>query len=173
MNQKRIIERAGRFSTFAARHFVAVMVTTVATCTLWTVMYFSLLLWAVIADGGLGSPASFPFGLLMLMIACPLLCLMLFLPSTAAAEWLVRHWCLPTLAQIPICLLAFAALCLALVSIISAIGSSLSLQSISVGFSVLFLLNLLPLGIYWWTAQSGPLVMALARNLYEVVRPQL
>ncbi len=172
MNRNDNIERVVRFSTFTARHFLAVIVTIVAACTIWTVTYFALMGWAVLSNGGLGSPASYPLGLLVLMILCPVLCLILFLPSTAAAEWLVRQRSLPTLAQIPICLSIFAALCLALVSIVSSIRPPASLEGISVGFGAVFLLNLLPLGIYWWTAQSGPLVLKLARSLGAAFRPQ-
>ena len=161
MNTRQTLHNAGRLGGFLARHFMALLVTVALALVLWTVTYFALLLWAGFAGGGIGSPASYPFGLLFGVVAGTLVSTTLFLPSTAFAEWIACRCGLPILAQIPITVAFFALLCLIIAAVASIIGSALSLQSISISFSVLLLVHLIPLGLYWWVAQSVPLLVSL------------
>ena len=86
---------------------------------------------------------------------------MLLFPAAASAEWLAGWLGLSIFVQIPLSMAFLAPLCFA------AIGIRPSL-----GFSVLFLTLLLPLGFYWWVAQSGPLVVSLLRFFRAVpIRP--
>ena len=161
------IQRAGRIGGFCARHFLALLVTVAAACALWTITYFALLLWAAFADGGLGSPASYPLGLIFVLIAGTLVSITLFLPSTALAEWFAQRRGLPILAQIPISVGVFAFLCFASVCLAAAVSPQRSLRGVAIGFGVLFLVHLVPLGIYWWAAQSGPLLLSVLQRLYS------
>jgi hypothetical protein len=96
--------------------------------------------------------------------------LVLFLPSTALAEWFARRQGFPILAQIPLSVAALAILCLVVVGIASAVRAQPTLYGVSVGFGVLFLALLVPLGVYWWAAQSGPLLLSLFRRLRGIFR---
>ena len=161
MNGSQAIQTAGRIGSFCARHFLALAVTVAAACVVWTVTYFALLLWAVFTDSGIGGPLAYPAGLLFFFVATTAASLVLLLPSTALAEWFARRRGYPILAQIPVSVVVLSLLCLVTVSIASAVGSRPTLHGVSVGFGVLFLVLLVPLGLYWWAAQSGPLLLSL------------
>ena len=158
------IQTAGRIGGFLARHFLALLVTVAVPCALWTVTYFALLLWATVSGGGLGSPASYPIGLLFFLAAGTAVSILLYLPSTAIAEWFARRRGFPVLGQIPLTVAVFAVLCLAAVGLWAAFVPEPGLRGFSIGFGSLFLINLVPLGLYWWSAQSGPLLLSLFRR---------
>jgi hypothetical protein len=161
VNGSQAIQAAGRIGSFCARHLLALLVTVAVPCVLWTVAYFALLLWAVVTDGGLGGPLAYPGGLVFLFVAAMVASLVLFFPATALAEWLARRRAYPILAQIPFSVAVLAVLCLILSSI----------RGISVSFGALFAALLLPLGLYWWTAQSGPLLLSLFQRLRSILLP--
>jgi hypothetical protein len=159
------LQTAGRIGSFFARHSLALLVTVAAPCVLWTVTYGALLLWALVVGGGVGSPASYPLTLLVILLAGTAGALTLLLPSTALAEWWARRRGLPVLAQIPLSVAILAGLSLAVAGIASAVVFQPSVRGVSVSFGALFLVHLLPLGLYWWVAQSGPLLLSLLRRL--------
>ena len=123
MNGSQAIQTAGRIGSFCARHFFALAVTVAAACVVWTVPYFALLLWSGFTGSGLGGPLAYLAGLLFFFVAATVASLLLFLPSTAFAEWFARHRGFPILAQIPVSVIVLALLCLAAVSIASGVGS--------------------------------------------------
>lgn len=171
MNGSQALHTAGRIGRFSARHFLALAVTVAAACLTWTVIYFALLLWAVLTNGGLGGPFAYPAGLLFFFVSTAAAGLVLLFPSTALAEWIARRRGFPIFAQIPISAGVLALLCGIVAGIVAAFGSQPALYGVSAGFGVLFLALLVPLGLYWWVAQSGPLVLSLlwrirARRLY-------
>ncbi len=170
MTRSQTIQKAGRIGYFCARHFLAVVVTVVTACGVWTVSYFALLLWATLTDGGVGGPLAYPAGLLFFFVATTAASLGLLLPSTAIAEWFTRRRDFPILAQIPVSIVTLALLCLVAASVASAVGSQPTLHGVSVGFGVLFLALLLPLGLYWWAAQSVPLLLSLPHRLQGILR---
>ena len=129
------------------------------------IIYLALLLWAVFTGDGIGGPLAYPAGLLFVIVAAIVACLVLLLPSTALAEWFAKRSGLPILAQIPISVAILALLCFVFIAVAASTGVPASFQGISVGFGVLFIAHLLPLGLYWWTAQSGPLLLSLFKRL--------
>ena len=167
MNKSQAIQTAVGISGFCARHLLALVVTVAVPCVLWTITYLALLLWAGFTGGGIGGPLAYPVGLLLVFIAAAaaVASLVLLLPSTALAEWFARRRGFPILAQIPISVAILAALCFVMVAVAAAAGAPGSFQGVSVGFSLLFAAHLLPLGLYWWTAQSGPLLVSLFKRL--------
>jgi hypothetical protein len=164
MNRSQAIRTAVGISGFCARHFLALVITVAVPCVLWTIAYFALLLWAMITGGGIGGPLAYPAGLLFFFVAATVASLVLLLPSTALAEWFARRNGLPIIAQIPISVGILALLCFLLVAVAASVDAAPSTKSVSVGFGVLFIVHLLPLGLYWWTAQSGPLLLSLFRR---------
>ena len=165
MKGSEAIQTAGRIGSFCARHCLALAVTVTAACVVWTVAYLALLVWAVFTNGGIGGPLAYPAGLLFFFLFTTASSLILLLPATALAEWFACRRGLPVLAQIPISVAALALLCLAAVAILSAIGSQFTLHGVTIGFGILFLALLLPLGLYWWAAQSIPLLLSLLQHL--------
>jgi hypothetical protein len=146
------------------------IVTVVVACVVWTVTYFALLLWAAFIGGGIGGPLAYPAGLLFFFVATTATSLFLLLPSTALAEWFTQRRGFPILAQIPVSVAVLALLCLIAVSIVSAAGSQPTFHGVSVGFGILFLVLLVPLGIYWWGAQSAPLLLSLLGRIRRIFR---
>ncbi|HEV2803710.1 MAG TPA: hypothetical protein VGW57_02150 [Chthoniobacterales bacterium] len=104
---------------------------------------------------------AYPAGLLFFFVATTAVSAILLFPSTAFAEWFAQRRGFPILVQIPLSVVVLALHCFVAVSIASAFGSQPTLHGVSVGFGVLFLALLLPLGVYWWAAQSGPLLFSL------------
>jgi hypothetical protein len=172
MNREQAIRTAARIGGFCARHLLATLVMVSALCVLWTVTYFALLIWAAVSGGGLGSPANYPLGLLLALVGGTLISLALFLPATALAEWIAKRRGLPILAQIPISIAILAALCLLVVGIAIAAGMQATFRSGAAGFAMLFLAHLLPLGLYWWIAQSGPLLVSFYKQLCRLLRAE-
>jgi hypothetical protein len=86
----------------------------------------------------------------------------LFLPSTVIAERLVRARGLPGWAQIPISIGMLSVLCLVLTGLAAVAGFTDSALRTA---GTIFLAALVPMGLYWWSAQSGPMVISLLRRL--------
>lgn len=165
MHRGHAIRTTTRIGGFCARHLLATLVMVSTLCVLWTVTYFALLIWAAVSGGGLGSLASYPLGLLLALVGGTVVSLTLFLPATALAEWIAKRRGLPILAQIPISIAILAALCLLVVGIVIAAGMQATFRGIASGFTLLFLAHLPPLGLYWWVAQSGPLLVSFYKRL--------
>lgn len=172
MDREHAIRTAARIGGFCVRHSLATLVMVLVLCVLWTVTYFALLVWAAVSGGGLGSPAAYPLGLLLALVGGTVVSLTLFLPATALAEWIAKRRRLPILVQIPISIAILAALCLLVIGIAVAAGMQASFRSGAAGFAVLFLAHLLPLGLYWWVAQSGPLLVSFFKQLCKSLSPK-
>ena len=146
----------GRIAAFLFRHAVAVAGVVLAGLLLWTFVYFALLLWALIVGGGIGGPLAYPAGLLVVLGMSLSASLALLFPATAIAERLGKRLRWPVLAQIPLSVGVAGAICVS-ISLLSMPGEfAKGLQTAA----ILWAANLLPLGLYWWIAQSGPLILS-------------
>ena len=153
------------FAGFCGRHFFALLVIVVLACVAWTVAYFALLFWATVSGGGIGGPLAYPAGLLFAAVATVAAGIAFFLPSTRFAEWFARRRGLPILAQIPISLVCLGVLCLILVGVVQANRQEPFAIKTFLGWTAFLIgIQLLPLGIYWWIAQAGPLAMSVLRR---------
>lgn len=154
-----------------ARHVVATVVTVAVPCLLWTVTYVVMLVVGLLFHGDPGGPLAYPAGLLVLLVAGTLATLLLIVPSVLLAEGLARGLKLNTLFQIPISLgflaLTSAGICL----LMDPPGFPLAGRHWGVRSSVLFAVHLLPLGLYWWVAQGGPILYGLVRWFWHRMRP--
>lgn len=162
------LKRAGRFGAYCGRHLLALGVTLLAAAAAWTAVYALLFLWAVVMNQGLGGPLAYPFGLLFVVAFMGAVGLVLLFPSTALAEQVARRHGFPILAQIPISVGILALLCLGAAGIVLVTASQPKLAETSGGVGLLFLALLLPLGLYWWTAQSVPLLTSLLARIRHV-----
>ena len=155
------------FAGFCARHLFALFVTVTVACVGWTIVYFALFLWAAFSGGGMGGPLAYPAGLLFVLVAATLAGLALFLPAVGLAELVARRFSLPILVQIPMSLGFFAVICFVFDCIAHGLRHGpVTLRGFTVGLGLLFFVNLLPLGLYWWTAQIGPMVLSIVRRLW-------
>ncbi|MEA2337276.1 MAG: hypothetical protein QOE82_1283 [Thermoanaerobaculia bacterium] len=157
---------AAGFAWAAIRHFVAAVATVCAACLLWTVTYAVLILWAIVTNGGLGGPLAYPAGLFVIVLVAAAAAIALFFPATAAAELIGRRWKVPFLAQIPVTVGVLAVLCLpAAIGVERFWSQAPSPRSVATLAVWLFGLSLLPVGFYWWVAQSGTLLFKAVRAL--------
>ncbi len=159
---------------FLVRHFLASCVVVVSACILWTVLYFALLLWAVVSGGGIGGPLAYPVGLLLVFVLAAIVTALLLWPSAALAEWIGRRSRLGILAQIPLSVAVLAVLSFTAAFIAHAFNHPYFAGRFLSAGAVVFIVHLVPLGIYWWAAQSGPLVISLFRRFVPdvLLRPR-
>ena len=161
---KRFTTIAAFLALWAARHGLAAAATVAAGCVLWTITYAALLLWAMLTNAPLGGPLAYPGGLVAIALAAAFASIVLFLPATALAEWIGRRRRLPVLAQIPLTVALLAALCIpAAAGLYLLRGAAMSPAGIANVAAWSFGLSLIPVGLYWWVAQSGPLVLSVIR----------
>jgi hypothetical protein len=165
MNKTQVLHKTLRAGSFCARHCLALFVTVGTACALWTVIYFALLFVAFLTGSGVGGLLTYPIGLILIFLATTAISLLLLLPSTVLAEWFARRRGFPILAQIPLSLVAMGLLCLLTVAIPSVFSPGSTFQSVLLGFGFLYLVLLVPLGFYWWVAQSVPMVLSIFRSL--------
>ena len=160
------------FVGFCLRHFFASFVVVSASCIVWTVAYVLLLLWALFSDSGLGGPLAYPAGLLFVFIATGTSVILLLFPSTALAELVARRRKLAILFQIPISIGWLALLCLGVTGIVQILGSTgVVTNGFFAVFGLIFLIELLPLGLYWWMAQGGPVLLSIVKWFRADKRP--
>ena len=170
MNKTQVFLATLRAGSFCARHFLALTVTVATACAVWTVLYFALLFVALLTGSEVGGLLTYPIGLILIFFATTVICLILLFPSTASAEWFARRRGFPILAQIPLSLVAMALLCLLTVGLPSVFSPESTFYSFLLGFGFLFLVLLVPLGFYWWVAQSLPLVLSFFRFFFKLLR---
>jgi hypothetical protein len=161
------VRRFGRAAWLVMRHALALVVTVGLCCLLWTVVYFGLLLWALISDAGVGSPLSYPIWLLVIFLTVTFGCVLLILPSTLLAGWCAERAGWGRMSRIPISLLWMAMIALPFGWLASVHGTALEMFQ---GAALLWVSLLLPLGIYWWALEGGPMMAAGLRRLGGWVR---
>jgi hypothetical protein len=165
MNVHRSLCTATRVGGFLARHLLAVLVIVGVAFGIWTMTYVVLLFWAGFVGGGPGGPLAYPFGLVFVLLFSTALCCCLFLPASGIAEWLAGRYGLPVFAQIPLSVAALCLLCITGVVVASAAGLFSSVSTALLALGVLVLSQLVPFGLYWWAAESGPVLLSVFRGV--------
>jgi hypothetical protein len=142
----------------ALRHFFAWAATTGTWLVVWTAIYLFLLLWALIAGEGIGSPVLYPLGLLAIFILHSIATLLVFLPATLLAELLCHKKQLPKLSGgIPLAF-AFFLIEIALCGYLLSISSSPEAPTTPEAILGLLLTLAIPMGFYWWASQFPSLL---------------
>jgi len=142
---------------FLIRHGIAAAVMIVLSCVVWTVVYVGCLVFAMLMGAGPGSPATYPLGLLAVFVASLVMVATTLLPATALAEVVSRKNGWSTFNQIPLSVGFCLLLALLLSSFVWVVrDEAFDVEALATGASLYFLTCLIPLGIYWWTVQSGP-----------------
>lgn len=158
-------------SSFALRHGFAIAVMVITACALWTLCYFALLLWAIISNEGLGGPLAYPAGLLAFFLVSLAMALCLYFPATAIAAGLAKKYQLSFVQQIALCIGLFALLHFIALLAFSDQPSIPVSDRLLIG-GTLFLLNLIPLGLYWWCAQGLLVCHQVMKHLLNRLRPK-
>lgn len=158
-------------SSFVLRHGFAIAVMVVTACALWTLCYLALLLWAIITNEGLGGPLAYPAGLLAFFLLSLAMSVCLYFPSTAIAAGLAKKFQRSFVWQIAICIGIFALLHLIAVLVIRENPTVPLSERLLIG-GTLFLLNLIPLGLYWWCAQGLLVCHQVMKHLLNRLRPK-
>ena len=141
----------------AARHAFALLATAGFSCLLWTLVYFALLLWALITDEGVGSPLSYPLGLLFIAVSVGVGWLLVILPSTLLAGWLAGRCGWGRMSRLPLGVVWMALISLVIsVVLVADEGGS----AVLAGAGLLWASLLLPLVVYWGTVEFWPLLAA-------------
>lgn len=150
---------------FGVRHFLAVLLAMIVGGIVWTIGYFGLLLFAAYFDEGLGSPFSYPAGLLLIGLSCSLIGWGIFAPAAAIGRtfcWLTQ-W--PLLTAIPFVVVS----AFGLTYLVFALGAIVFFETSASAMMTLkyFTLYLsIPLTIYWWLTEGpGALTEAMIRWL--------
>jgi hypothetical protein len=154
---------------FLFKHGVATAVTVAAVSALIAAVYFALLIWAVLANGGIGSPLTLPIALVFAIVLMPVVALVIFLPVTVTATWIRGRRGFRVLFEIPI-----AAFLLVIYIFLVAMVVTLSNRgSLDIGSWYAFgvALALLPLlGLYWVCLQSTGWLLTGAERVVAFLR---
>ena len=146
--------------TFVVKHAVASAVVIAGTVLSSAVLYFSLLVWAIVADGGLGGPLALP-GMMLTAFAGSAASVLFFVPVTAMAERLRRKVLRAgRIVEIPIAALTLAAF---LTFVFARLDFEVAL--------VFAAIELVLLGAYWWSLQACDVLFGLGGRLWRALRP--
>lgn len=172
MDPARTLLTLGKISAFFLRHAIATTAIVLVSCALLTAGYVVLLMWAMVAGGDPGGALFYPAGLLVCLAGGLSLSLLVFFPCTALAEWIAKRKALPFLFQIPISAGILAAACLLFAIVTGIARRQATLEHIVFGSAIPLAMLLLPLGFYWWIAQSGPLLHRVYRRIQNASSPR-
>lgn len=150
---------------FVLKHLICAVLAAVVAGVCWVVVYFGLLIWAMIGDAGVGSPLALPVGLLFILCGVFLLCVAVFAPACAAGRVFCYISGLPDFSAIPVVLVVAVLVSSGITQMID----PNEIQEVSDmvgggGFLIRAALISVPLGIYWWmTEGTSALVDAVKR----------
>lgn len=143
---------------FLARHGLFIGLVVLLGWGLWTVAYLVLLLIAVFSNQGLGSPFTYPVGMIAMAATCLFLGGGIFAPASALGAWFCRKFRWPRLAAIPVVFLTALALSFLIYRGLIELGAAQAMPSVGTMVKNFSVYLSLPLGIYWWLTE-GPGVL--------------
>jgi hypothetical protein len=139
---------------FALRHAAATGILVGGVVAFAAASYFALLGWAMLVGEPLGGPFALPFMVLVGLIAGVSSTVLVFFPAAALAEWIGAKRNLSVAAQIPIATGLMGAFVL-LASVAVGLSRGLTLASAASIGGLIFVLLVVPLGVYWWAMRSS------------------
>jgi hypothetical protein len=72
---------------FVLKHAVAAAAVVIVVVAVTAASYLALILWVLLAGGGLGGPLTFPFMILFALVAS-VASILVLLPTTAVTQWM-------------------------------------------------------------------------------------
>jgi hypothetical protein len=148
---------------FVVRHSFAAATVLAISAPITAAIYFGLLAWAVVKNGGLGGPLALPGMILLVFAATAASVIFILAPTTALAE-ILRVKLLRTnrFAEVPI---ASLILIVYIAVAFSAMGLSRGWppRGTILSAAIVTVIQLLLLGIYWWTVQATDLLISAVR----------
>ncbi len=154
------------------KHAVAGTVVVTASVGVVCVVYFALLLFAIVTNAPVGSPVALPLSALFVLIASAGAVVLILLPVTVVTEVVcgrARRW--RRLRQIPFAtLLLLAYIAAAAFAIVRYEGAATGDAAPLIGVATVTLL--LQLGLYWWSLQATDWLLAMSALLWRRLRPR-
>lgn len=139
---------------YIGRHVAAVAMAAILGAVLWTIVYFALLLLAMVTDSRIGSPLAYPLWLVFLVLGIITIGLLIFAPACAIGRLFVGITRFPQITAIPIVFGAGTLLYFMAWSSIAYVTTQLMppLSTILLNYCIYMAV---PLGAYWWIV-DGP-----------------
>ena len=145
---------------FAVKHAVAAGVVVAGVVAFSAASYFALLAWAVLVGEPLGGPLAFPFMVLFAVVASVVSVGAALLPVAALTEWICLRRQIRLPWQIPI-VTAVMGTWLLMLALIAAAVRGAPVGSTAVPTGIVFLVLLVPLGMYWWSMKSADWILGV------------
>ncbi|QTN31091.1 hypothetical protein HZ994_01705 [Akkermansiaceae bacterium] len=150
---------------FAARHFLVVVLAVAALCILWTLIYFGLLILSIFMGGGLGSPLTYPAGLLGILLGCMVIGWGVFAPASGLGAVFCRLFKLPKFAAIPFVVLVAFALSHCLFWFFVSQMTTHPMPPTWIILEKFCLFLTIPLGAYWWITEGPGAILDAIRRI--------
>ncbi len=157
---------------YISRHIAAVGVSAITGAVLWTVIYFILLLFAILIGGGTGGPLSYPAMLTFLLIGILGIGLLVFAPSCAFGRLIAAQTKWPLITAIPFVFIAGGVLSYLLYQACIELVTTHSMPPVSTVFKNYLIYLAVPLGAYWWLT-DGPfaIIDGVRRWIFRIFIP--
>jgi hypothetical protein len=155
---------------FIVKHSVAAGAVIVASLVFTAIAYFALLLWAIVAGGGIGSPVALPLMMLLAMAGSVGCVLLILLPVSIASEIIrARVFKGSRFLEIPIAVVLLAVYVVGSIALVC-ILREWELRAGLVVSSIAAAVLMVPLGLYWWCLQSADWLVGLGMNFWSRYR---
>ena len=149
---------------FITKHAVAAAVVIGGLTAFAAVLYFILLLVAIVTNQPLGGPLALPFLVLLGLLAGTVGVLFVLFPVAVLSDICARALQWPRLAQIPLSVLLLLVYAMTATGMTVALAESpvwVAARAAFIGAVVL----LIPLGTYWWAMQSVDWIWSSVKHL--------
>jgi len=157
---------------FILRHLIAVPLIAAVLCIGWIVLYFILLLIAVISNSGIGGPLALPAGLIFIVLLAASLGWGVFTPACAVGATVCGLFRLPRLLAIPIVWVSTCAFGYAVYWIHIRFMTTHPMPPASVVLFYSALCLSIPVGVYWWITEGPIALFDLGRRLWTHFKPK-
>ena len=154
----------------AVKHAVAATVVGASIIAVTAASYFALFAWAVMLGEPLGGPLAFPFMIVLAVAASTISIVAVLFPATVLTDWICAGRQIRLPWQIPIAAAVMGAWLLTLTMIAGAARGDM-VGSTAVSTGIVFLLLLVPLGLYWWSMQTADWILGATMRWMGRTRP--
>ena len=155
---------------FIIKHSVAAGAVTIASLVFVIIAYFALLVWAIVAGGGIGSPVVLPLTLLLAMAGSVACVLFILLPVSVASEIIrTRVFMGSRFLEIPISAVLLAGYVVGSTTLVCMLRE-LDVRRGLVISSIAAAALMVPLGLYWWCLHSADWLFGLGTSFWSRYR---
>ncbi len=153
--------------TFALRQGLALAAAVLAGWILWTLIYLLLIALAVLLNEPLGGPASWPMGMILVVVVGMVLGLGIFVPACGIGRLLGAILRLPRFAEIPIVFLGDLVLSCTLYGLHIRHLTTHSMPKMGTVIWNYGIFIAGPLGAWWWLTEGPWAILEGVRGLLD------